>query len=302
MLNSFTKEECFDNLYDSKIIEINDEIYYYSSFNAMYHIDYYNYFSNKIFCWLSSDLDQALLHLFDSFRDPENYDGISLIQPYISRFKLEKVRIINSDNVCNNNIFDGILRSNIIQYIQVILYNACEKSPNEKEVNIFHIQNNRYILYILKLLNDLYLLDDSQKIYGYQNMHDQKEVGLIDFSGILINEHLHISKIVSIENTKDNIIQNFPINKNDYSKIKIVSYMNNKRYTKYIELHRDCNIKIRMMLAYPYYGINYENFDNNRIIDKYNRFIDRKSEEFNDYFTKKYIKYKKKYLEIKNNL
>jgi hypothetical protein len=166
----------------------------------------------------------------------------------------------------------------------------------------FHKENNKYILYILELLNNI--LDEDKRIYGYQNNNDQRELALINFNNIINISDLSISKIVSIKNkdTENSLI--FPMNKSIYNNIKIVVYMNNKISTDPKIMYNDCTIKTRMMMMDNYHAIYYQNFDDNTIIEIYDRYIIRNihGDEFNDYFKNKYIKYKNKYLYLVNKL
>ena len=299
VLDSFTPEEYLENLDPHNIVDLDNSKYYYSSLNLTSNIDPREFFVNKKVCWFSADLDQALLHLFNSYREPQDTSitDETLIQPYIYRFKINNpIRIIKSDNVCNKDIFKGILKENIIKYIEIILKNACEKSWQEKDFEPFQRENNKYILYILDLLNIC--------IYGYENINDQRELALINFNTVINTTDVAISKILSIKyDNKKNKVKievTFPLNKLEYKNLcntsTIVAYANNKLESSIPKINKDCTMKLKMLL-YKGWGIYYENFDT--IVEVEERFKDYKTrKEYEELFKKKYIKYKKKYLNL----
>ena len=309
ILQSFTQEECFENFDHDNIINLDHEKYYYSSLNLTTNIDISNvsaFFGEKKYCWFSPKLNQGLLHLFNSFREPQ--DTLSstntLIQPYICRFKLKtSIRIINSENICNNTIFKGILREKIIKYIEIILTYGCEKSKADNNLFPFQRENNKYILYILKLLNELYLSKLSKEIYGYQNIHDQQEVALINFDDNISKNDVKISKILCVKKKDKNNIEttyNFPTDKGTYKKdFMIVSYANSNYYTEGIkDIDKKCTIKRKMLLlSGPIYYQDFDNIDQ-QLEEKVEIFANKQA--FEKYFEKKYFKYKAKYLKLKN--
>jgi hypothetical protein len=312
ILNLFSKEECFNDLNHPKIIEIDENTNYYSSLNMIHDSNYLDYFKNKYYCWSTDIIEQSLLHLFNGYRKPLNIVMRSpitemIIQPIICRFKLKKYRIIDSDNSCNDNIFQGILNDNVIELIEIVLSKACEKTMELSkvyELKLFQRENNKYILYILELINKK--LDPSEYIYGYYNRHDQNELALMNFNNIINLDTLLYSNILSIThniNTDTNKICTFPINEDMYRKLcklLLVAYINDKYNTTEDKL-KNCTLKYKMIF-YKRSTIVYQDFDNHDITISYNKYIEinPSTPEYIDYFKKKYLKYKNKYLKLQN--
>ena len=285
IIKVFGERNCFLDLNYENIITIDSNTIYYSSFNLQEDKDFYNNFKNKPYCWMSDSFDQAILHLFNGYREINGNRGresyYSIIQPLISRFTLKSCRIINSNNRCNINIFDGILNPQFISCINFLLKNACEKIDEARYANIFEKENNCYILYILQELNKY--LDESEMIFGYKNYYYQKETAILNFNNIINIDSLKISKIVKYKDT------NFPLDKSEYKRLYTrISYTNNKREDP-DKLKDYCSKKVRMV-PYNEITINYENFDNIDTILTYKSNMD-----LNTYFKNKYLKYKNKY-------
>jgi hypothetical protein len=248
-----------------KIIDIDTSLFYYSSVKK--YEDYKkDFFLEKKWCWMSNRFDQSLLHLFDAVRLYQCNDTTK-IWPLISRFKVKPCKIIKSEKN-NFNIFDGILEKTVIDKIRVLV-------PH------FEIDNNKFILDIIEILNT-YLPEDN-RIYGYTNYDDQVETALINFNNLIISDSYTISHIkkYKVGSTDDEYI--FPMLKNQYYKL----YEGRKAF--YDEL----NGKRRMLLNEDAkIEIEYENFDNSSLVEIY------KADTIENYFKRKYLKYKRKYLRL----
>jgi len=276
---------------NKNIINLDMNQFYYSSLNIKLDtINVFEIFKQKNYCWMTDRIDQSLLHLFNDYRG--NFNSLDSIQPIIFKFKLkENIRIINSVSCDNFNIFNGILNENIEKFINYIIDESCERKRDPKRPEI-DTEHSRYykdynvsILLILEQLNK-YLQSD-QKIYGYKNDNDQKEVGLINFNQLINESSLKKSNIKKITNRAYNFI--FPISSHDYQKLPKI-YKSLYQDQKNIDPMKDC--KFRMTLE-DGQSIEYEDFNDN------NKSIIHKALSKDEYFKKKYLKYKNKYKNLK---
>ena len=248
-------------------------------------------FCTKNFIWMSSQLDQALLHIFhylQTRKDIERLDEITDFQPVIYRFNLKEINLINSPNKENKNIFKGLLPDELIGRLDDVL----KRNGIKEGMNSFTKQENKYILIILEQLNKI--LEEANKIYGYYNYYDQNEIGLTEFYKNVISESIIESKYRTINMAGR--ITNFPIKltRDNIIKIDNVQYDNEEQnFTK-----DATTLKFRMFLTDDYNEttIIIDDFDNLR--DTYTWIKPR----FNDFFKLKYLKYKQKYLQLKNKL
>ena len=258
--------------FKNNITFTDPDIFYYSSYIDM-DIDK---FKSKELAWMSENFDQAFLHIFEG----ERYESISKdeLQPKIYRFQLKKIQIINSQDHDNTNIFDNILEDVVINEIKKAL-----------GVKKFITEDNKYILYILMEFNKL--VSDKYKIYGYRNKYDQIETALIDFNNILLRETIKESKYVSYKTLMKNF--SFPICKTDWKNIIHTSYKDSlypyeRNSTIPLFPHR-----YRMFSEYYDDEITYQDFDSLESIIY-------KIKPLEEYFKKKYLKYKQKYIQLKS--
>ena len=252
--------------------ENNTDKTYYSAYANNMSIDD---FKSKNAIWLTERFDQAILH-------PLN--NADILDPVIFEFKLKNFYYLNSFDKDNKTIFDKIfleIKKKFLKYIN---------TKNEFKLNneeIFIGGNNKYILYILNVINQ-YFPNNIFYISGYQNLLDQHEIALLDFHS-LVNP----SSIIKYQYTKivykDNTI-NLPLSLPRHIGPEIGtgytdSYDSKLIYDKYRMV---CNGNLKI-----YYKIINGNENGNENI------FDCSTLTKEDFFKNKYIKYKKKYLQLK---
>jgi len=167
------------------------EFKHYKKLNGKYYSSYFVKvdedinFTTREFSWFSTNINQSVLHLFDSSR--REYGQDDLLQPrlYEVNFNYDDKYLINSTNVDNKFIFNGILSERIITELNKI-------SPEFD----FAGDNNKYILYILQ---QLHLKGFLTSVIGYKNDLDQNEIGILsnelEFSELSIFILDHINRV-----------------------------------------------------------------------------------------------------------
>ena len=314
----------------AKIKKISNTINYYHSFIDRENLTNNDFFeASKIdrFIWMSNNIDQSIMHLFNGTRQSR----FETIQAYLARFNIEEgVRIINSTQINNLDIFENIIPpeclKNIIPLILIQLYVDQKNNPTLiesgykrpsvantyfKEKSHFMREGNRFILIILKELNKF--LSEENKIYGYQNDFDQKEIALCDKTKI-IRDSFKLSKYYNInliDETDKTEYLTFPCKYSEYKELsgkssgKLVFYTdidsedNSAQIKAYLTrkgLSTDNRVR---MIPNPskHFMICHEDFD---IPGKPIETLENKPIE--EYYEKKYLKYKTKYLSIKNKI
>jgi|SaaInlStandDraft_5_1057022.scaffolds.fasta_scaffold00837_7 hypothetical protein len=162
VINSVTSDDILE-FNSRKYKKINSTTKYYSSY--FLKVDDDINFKSREFSWFSTEKNQSILHLFDMSRREYNLDD--LLQPRLYEVTFtddEDKYLINSQNVDNKDIFNGILSEKIIK-----------KFENIENFN-FIGDNNKYILYILQ---QLHLKQFLPNIIGYANDYDQNEIGIL---------------------------------------------------------------------------------------------------------------------------
>jgi hypothetical protein len=249
-----------------KIINIDTSLTYFSSIKKYEDYDS-NFFINKDWCWMSHIFDQSLLHLFDTVKLYQCTDD-KKIWPLICRFNVKSCRIIESEKN-NYNIFEDIIEKEILDKIKTVL-------PD------FELGYNKYILNVLEIMNTF--LSEDNKIYGYTNYDDQAETALINFKNIIIKDSVKISHIKKYKVNSSGNEYIFPLLKSEYYKLYDgrKSFYDEYNGRRRMVLNEDAQIEIE-----------YENFDDKSKIEIY------KAKPYEEYFKEKYLKYKSKYLFLK---
>jgi hypothetical protein len=324
VLNEANDEYNFNSLFEtpevkSKIINISNTTQYYTSF--IEKIDYKptDLKSNPDnFIWASDDMEQSLLHILEAAR-PITSDSDILIQAYIARYNIENTRVINSSNFKNTLIFNDIINPKYLKLITPVIAlhiymfqknNPRITDPRMKDFSVvdgilerydyFATENNKYILIILNELNKF--LSEDKKIYGYKNNFDQKEIGLFNRTKI-IDDSIKISKYFHIKFNNEEL--KFPCKYSEY--FEKISSLGQKKKVGY-SLKSDIKKVFPKVTftntpdlyrMYPFepLTISYEDFDE---ADKPIERLFNKS--IPEYFEKKYLKYKNKYLSLKNKI
>jgi len=324
VLNEANDEYNFNSLIEtpevkSKIINISNTTTYYTS-----KIEKIDYKPNDLksnpdkFIWASDDMDQSLLHILNAAR-PITSESDILIQPYIARYNIENIRVINSSDLKNVQIFNDIINPRYLRFITPVIAlhiymfqknNPRITDPRAKNVTVldgilerydyFDKENNKYILIILNELNKF--LSEDKKIYGYKNVFDQKEIGLCNRTKI-IDDSIKISKYFHIKFNNEEL--KFPCKYSEYfEKIsllgqkKIVGYSLKSDIKKVFPKVTFTNTPdLYRMYPYEPLTISYEDFEEagkpiERLLNK----------SIPEYFEKKYLKYKNKYLSLRNKI
>lgn len=272
-----TSEISEENFMKDVLINNNLEDVFYSSY---INLNLEN-FKKKNIIWFTSQLDQALIHIFDTsthIRLREVKEDIP-IQPKIFRFKLKQyIRLIKSKTFDNYDIFLNILDSGLVFIIKATL--------NKHGISNFELQNNKYILLILEEFNKL--VSDEYKIYGYQNYYDQNEIAinnffnLVDMASIKESDYKSISTLENAFGEEDIQILTFPNTKDKIANFLVTEYASRKKV--------DGTTMYRMIMKKN--TILYNDFDTGATINWISPDID-------EFYKLKYLKYKQKYIELK---
>ena len=281
-------------------------------------------FDSDKFIWFSQNFDQAFLHLFNQARQLSNIKSEDLIYLFIVKFKLLKeINILKSQTMYNHDIFKNIIPDKCLKGIMnalakrhhyhILLFNN-NSSIHEDQFYLsgeFAGEQNKFILIILNELNKF--LTENNKIYGYLNELDQKEIALVGRSGLINLNSIKSSKYTRVIK-KDGKQIFFPLTYKNYvvefNNENITLYTTYSEYLTYLSSINN-NTKQQMIECVKNRGIEqnslrmfktdktrifYQDFDDNT---KEIEFINLNLE---DYWKKKYLKYKEKYVTIKNKL
>jgi hypothetical protein len=303
---------------NDKIIKLDNTKEYYHSYISQFNELNSTFYNSYDFIWFSDRFDQSFLHLFNTTRKLDNVKDYELIYLFIIKFKIsKKINILKSQNKFNDNIFDTIIPKECLNKIMEILYIRHTTYINIYHTNIdmvkyinplFGFEMNKFILIILKELNKF--LNEDNKIYGYSNDLDQKEIALVGRNNLINPDSIKSSQYKRIIKKSGKEV-NFPITygnyKNEFNKEYITLYttyltilnempnINKNEMVKCMENKKIVTDSFRMFKI-DNAKIFYEDFD-----DK-SKEIEFKNLIFDDYWKKKYLKYKTKYLTIKKLL
>lgn len=264
--------------------------------------------------WCSSKLHQSILHPFDVIRT-----STPSIEPTIYRFTILKKHFLRSYNYNNEKILNNLFSSFFTELIDKITdyFIHLDEEFNGNIHTIFYKENNKRLIFILMVLNKI-LIDlhfEGEKIYGYTNRHDQDELAIIPNSDLLQNiieskivglKYLKIIETVSnlgehksgqmddsLEpgktiQTEEETIVTFPMDISIFRTLfepGLVNYISNYQMDE----------KYRMTCG-TIRTISYQNFDN---LSEILIFTCPRREE---YWQRKYFKYKGKYLKLLKKL
>jgi hypothetical protein len=314
---------------------ISDIQNYYSGYMNPQNI------TTKDFLWISSQFDQALIHPFERLKRNPAAPLNDIFEPYIYRFSLNRpVKLMVSTDKDNERVlsvgFDtlyqfikskdikktykmGQINQIIIKFRQII--RTINTRCYEVDKRNFKIENNYKILQFAKAINmviDKYY-PHIQKIDGYINDLDQKEIALIEFSKLLDSSSLRSSKVLGVEirNFRGNHFKfDFPFNFLSTEEAHVDRY--GVDYTvlfgNFIRYALVDGLKYQM-IAKNGIKINYQDFDNNSIILSYKgtspnelfteqaiKFTGDEIDKTSMNWKNKYLKYKNKYLQLKKLL
>jgi len=234
---------------------------------------------NKNLCWFTHRIDQSILFPFDISRlDIFNAESN---RPHIYSFKLKQpLKLINSKSNHNMEIFnnffpfEGYFFKNFIKFVFNEDFNQ----------ETFAIVKNKRILYIIEAINRFISSKKSrfQKIDGYKNDLDQCEIAVIGFSNLVDIQTIKEYRITQIGRT------------GNFFKLPIKQHQLDNFFRIIGDIIYDIKSKSRMTCP--------EN-----LIIKYRNTNGQEPEKiFNcscmpiDVWQKKYLKYKKKYLQLKS--
>ena len=306
---------------NNNIIKLDTNIEYFHSFILQADVEPNGVFNTDKFIWFSQQFDQALLHLFNNARSIPNVLPDTLINLFIVKFKLLKeINILKSTSVVNDNIFKKIIPDSCWNKINIalgerhhyfILLSPRKGVPLLNQSNQYFVlgnlanEQNKFILIILNELNK-FILNEKNKIYGYLNELDQKEIALVGRTGLIDLDSIKISKYTRVIK-KDLKEVTFPIIYGNY---------HTEFYNEYITLYSNLNTIGMKDTEYKNRSdcmkkrdIETNSFrmfktDKTRIfyqdLDDTTKEVEFTNLNFDDYWKKKYLKYKAKYLALKN--
>ena len=266
--------------------ENNEDKIYYSAYSNNMTI---NEFKNKNAIWISERIDQAILHPINN----------PILDPVMFEFKLKNFYYLRSSTKDNKIIFNKIFKE-INQKFVTYVNNKLNIRHNNVE-NIFsnNTNNNKYILYIIDVINK-FLPPDFFNLSGYMNLYDQYEVALLHFDSLVktssIIKYQYTKVVFNDREIKLPLSSPRDIREIDRSIQIMYSDVNGigpEGVTRFDAFRMVCigNLKI-------YYNSIIE--DEKIIGDE--KIFDCSTLTKSDIFKNKYIKYKKKYLQLKIQL
>lgn len=304
-----------DYLFYSKIYyEMNDHIQklhsvknrdnvYFSSYNT--DISASDFYSKQV-CWFSSRIDQSLLFQLERFKNvPES-------TPVMFEFNLlhKIINVIFSLDPTNNNVlkFFGLdhllLEESLFRNFLISMGVEPGLAPDTISKD-----NNKYILYFCEAFNN-FILEDSFLskysslicVHGYINLRDQYEIALIKFNEFVDPDSVIKNKYIKV--VKDSIEYIVPFGKDFRDAMgQQCIYKNQKS-----DLVINC-VPVSSINVMPTDNLkmscgnnsNIQIYYQNELTGETNIFdCANKPETF--YWRKKYLKYKNKYLSLKNKL
>lgn len=251
--------------------------------------------TKKDFLWMSSQMDQALLHPFERVKRTFMDLPHGKFEPYLYKFSFNRpIKLMISSDNNNNNIlggFDNYFYGSFNKFIndkdknkeythsinefrvafREVFVNI-NKTCYKEEERQFKIQNNYKILQFIKAIN--MIIDNYyphiEKIDGYINEFDQQEIAVIDFNKLLDQTSLKSSKILNLESS-NNKTYNFPINdfvkelddSKDKGETDIADVISNHIRYAYIPKVSNSDKDKYLMIAKNGIKINYQDFDDN---------------------------------------
>ncbi len=302
-----------DYLFYSKIYyEMNDHIQklhsvktrdnvYFSSYNKDISA---NDFCLKKVCWFSSRIDQSLLFQLERFRD------LKESSPIMFEFNLlhKNINVIFSTNPTNNNVLNFFGLGNLLSQ-ENLLRNFLISMGVEPGLapDTLAKDNNKYILYLCEAFNNFVIEDSFLSkyssqicVHGYINLRDQYEIALIKFNEFVDPDSVIKNKYIKV--VKNDIEYPVPFgkdfrdvmepqcvykNKNSSQTINCVP-LSSSNITSTDNLKMSCGNNSNIQIYYQ-----------NELTGETNIF-DCSNKPENFYWRNKYLKYKQKYLKLKN--
>ncbi len=293
--------------FEDKIIKLDNTVDYYHSFISQTNLNPIDVFQSDKFIWFSSQFDQSFLHLFN-VRKINKLAG-QQINLCLAKFKLQgEIKVINSENIHNNNIFLYLLKP----YVNKAIVDAL-KIRHEFVIKLtnlhnsyyangeFSNENNKFILIILNELNK-FIVEPENKIYGYYNKLDQNEVALIQRTNLINPDSVKISKYTRFIREEPKGTITFPTvydNYLNYFSDIVVTYITGDKLITNLDHIKCIKNKGYNLNAYRMYQLKsntqiyYQDFDNDSVE------LEFKPPETEDYWKQKYLKYKQKYIALK---
>ncbi len=321
LLSNVNKTNNLESYITSKnyTLKLNTNIEYFHSFVLQDGIAPNEIFNTDKFIWFSSQFDQSFLHLFNNARTLSNIQSNTLINLFIAKFRLSKeIKILKSKSSVNDNIFKNIIPDDCLSKILDALHDRHKYFLEiEKPVGWvpdayytagdFAGEQNKFILIILKELNK-FILEETNKIYGYINEQDQNEIALLSREGLIDLTSLKFSKYTRvIKKNSSEII--FPVMYKKYhdefynENVTLYSNMNKlgNESTHYGNIkncmkNRGKETDSFRMWKYDNTKIFYQDFEDT------SRELEFKNLNVDDYWKQKYLKYKAKYLALKSKV
>ena len=299
--------------FKSDIFKSFDKGTYYTSYSDDINI------SQRKYMWVSSDIGQSITYPFEQFNiSPREY-----LNPHMFKVDINKNHnLLVSNNIVNSNIFNLALT----KYFRFVpsfyeIFRTINRSLFDKILD-FKFEANLKILLFIEAFNKIIELINKENsetnelnyIDGYKNAFDQNEIAFCNFTSFIPKTTITKYRITKIENKENPDINNisFPF-KNQISD-KMCSVINKTigkvlyRYNKsedIIKVYCDKNINIY------YETINSREKYVYNCTDNYNEMLDmtpntiglqNNKHQLENVLYNKYIKYKLKYIKLKEKL
>lgn len=302
-----------DYLFYSKIYyEMNDHIQklhsvktrdnvYFSSYNTDISI---NDFCSKQVCWFSSRIDQSLLFQLERFRN------VNESSPVMFEFNLlhKNINVIFSTNPTNNSVLKFFGLGNLLSQ-ENLLRNFLISMGVEPGLapDTLAKDNNKYILYLCEAFNNFVMEDSFLSkysslicVHGYINLQDQYEIALIKFNEFVDPDSVIKNKYIKV--VKNDIEYHVPFGKNFRDVMEPQCVYKNRNGNQTIDCvpRSSSNItstdNLKMSCGN---NSNIQIYYQNELTGETNIF-DCSNKPENFYWRNKYLKYKQKYLKLKN--
>ncbi len=279
----------------------NRDNVYFSSYNTDIST---NDFCSKQVCWFSSRIDQSLLFQLERFRN------LKESSPIMFEFNLlhKNINVIFSKDPTNNNVLNffglGHLLSeeNLLKNFLISMGVEPGLAPNTIAKD-----NNKYILYLCEAFNNFVMEDSFLSkysslicVHGYINLHDQYEIALIKFNEFVDPDSVIKNKYIKV--VKNDVEYHVPFGKDFRDVMEPQCVYKNKKMNQTIDcapmsstnINSTDNLKMSCGN-----NSNIQIYYQNELSGEINIF-DCSNKPENFYWRNKYLKYKQKYLKLKN--
>jgi len=292
--------EMSDHIQNLNLKKTRDTTYFSSYSTDISSSDFYS----KTVCWFTSRIHQSLLFQLERFRD------IKESSPVIFEFNLlhKSINLLYSNEPTNMNILKFFSLDHLMtqenSFRDFLISMGVSKDLAPKT-----LANNKFILFFCEAFNNFIMSDPLLSkhsslicVHGYVNPKDQHEIAIIKFNEFVDPDTVIKSKYVKI--VKNGTEYPVPLGKDFREAMEQQCIYKNKLPGRpsecapmsSIDITKDDNL--RMSCGQ---NTNIQIYYQNELTGEINIFdCANKQEEF--YWRTKYLKYKNKYLSLKNKL